>query len=94
MGLVAFEGGDDARAEALDGESLALRRELGDCGGAANALNTLGVIARLHRAYARAHELLHESLGLKRALGDTWGVAYALNTLGVVAREQSGRRGA
>jgi len=74
--------------EALDGESLALRRELGDCGGAANALNTLGVIARRHGAYARAHELLRESLALKRAPGDTWGSAYTLNTLGVAAREQ------
>jgi len=88
VGLVAFEGGDDARAEALAGESLALRQELGDCGGAANALNTLGVIARLHGAYARAFEMLYESLALKRALGDAWGVAYALNTLGVAAREQ------
>ena len=66
-------------------ESLAIRRELGDKGGIAAALNDLGWVAWHRNDYTAARALSEESLAIWRELGDKEGIATSLNNLGLVA---------
>ncbi len=54
-------------------ESMAMRRELGDLPGTAQALGELGMIADLMGAVETAEALLHEALALYEELGDDSG---------------------
>jgi predicted ATPase/DNA-binding CsgD family transcriptional regulator len=69
-------------AMALDRESLALARTIGDEHGIAAALTELGMVSRLQRDLPRSTQLLEEGLARYRALGDEAGIAYALLNLG------------
>ncbi len=87
-GVLASDQGDFARATALQEESLALRRELGDMHGTAASLNNLGVLARYQGQLERAEAIFQESLTLRREIGDIWGVAGSLSNLSSVVAEQ------
>jgi non-specific serine/threonine protein kinase len=93
-GLLAFHQGDNARAEAMSTDSLALCRQLGDTQGIALALNVLGSLARNRGDYRQAAALLEESIAICRRAEHTWALADALNILGVAARRQGDRDGA
>ena len=77
------------QAEALHGESLALRRELGDKSGVAMSLLNLGFTAIKQREYARAAALMTESLTLHWELGDKRWVAYCLEGLAEILQAQA-----
>jgi predicted ATPase/class 3 adenylate cyclase len=76
------------QAEALDEESLALYRELGDTEGIASSLHLLAAIAwgRGNLAMARSQE--EEALALFREVGDRRAVASALVYLGNLVIDQ------
>jgi predicted ATPase/transcriptional regulator with XRE-family HTH domain len=84
-GQLAYAMGELARAEALQEESLALRRELDDRRGIANMLSNLGVIAQDRGDLDRAEMLLEECLAVDRELGDRWGLAASLNNFSRLA---------
>jgi predicted ATPase/class 3 adenylate cyclase len=79
---------DYAAAQAFFEESLAIRRELGDKGGIATALNDLGWVAFLRNDYTAARVRSEESLAIWRELGDKQGISTSLNNLGFVAYVQ------
>ncbi|TME43630.1 MAG: tetratricopeptide repeat protein, partial [Chloroflexi bacterium] len=87
-GNLAYNQGDDAAAETLQQEGLAIWRELGDPRGTAASLATLGALAYRRGDCERATALLEESLLVKRERQDKWGIAAALHHLGEVALEQ------
>jgi DNA-binding CsgD family transcriptional regulator len=82
---LAHYQGDDPRAVALLGESLAIAREVGDRWGAALALLVLGIGAAGQGAYDQAEAVLDESLSLSNTIGDQALGAIARFHLGVVA---------
>jgi non-specific serine/threonine protein kinase len=73
---------------ALQEESLALRRELGDQQGIATSLHHLGLVAYSQGEYGRARALQEEALALFRELGDKRGSAASLLALADVAYQQ------
>lgn len=81
--------GDYGRAEALGRESLRMQREMGDRGGMAHSLMTLGNIAYRQGDYAAAWELHEESLTYGRAAGDKASMAASLVNLANVAVHRS-----
>jgi non-specific serine/threonine protein kinase len=81
---LAYYAGDYVEAEALQQESLAIRRELDNRRGAAQSLDTL---ALLENDAASATSLLEESLVTKRELGDEWGIADTIHSLGEIATD-------
>ena len=85
IGALACRQRDYSRAIEASEESLRLGREVGDTGGVAWSLNTLGWVALDRGDYARAEALQNESLTFFRAAGDLWGTANALNGLGEIA---------
>jgi predicted ATPase/DNA-binding CsgD family transcriptional regulator len=85
---LAYYEGDYAAAEALQQESLAIRRELDNRRGAAHSLDTLALLALQQNDSARATTLLEESLGIKRELGDEWGIANSLQYLAELSADQ------
>jgi predicted ATPase/DNA-binding NarL/FixJ family response regulator len=87
-GNLAYNQGDDAAAEMLQQDGLAIWRELGDQRGTAASLDTLGALAYRRGDCDRATALLEESLLVKRESQDRWGIAAALHHLGEVALEQ------
>ena len=87
-GTVATWQGDYATARALNQESLALRRELGDTPGVATLLNNLGIIARFQHDLPGARQMNDESLALFRQIGDRWAVGQLLNNQACVASDQ------
>ena len=88
-GVLAYQQGDYAAARALDEESLAIQRQLGDRKGIAASLNNLGLVACDQGDYSAARALYEESLAIKRELGDRSGIANSLNNLGNVAFDQA-----
>lgn len=86
LGTTVRYQGDLTRAAALHEESLALRRELGDTWGMANALHNLGQVAYGQGELARALRLAEEDLAVRRELGDKHGMALSLALLGAVAQ--------
>ena len=87
-GTVATWQGDYATARELNGESLAIRRELGDTPGVATLLNNLGIIARFQRDLTSARQMNEESLALFREMGDRWAVGQLLNNQACVASDE------
>ncbi|HET9224324.1 MAG TPA: tetratricopeptide repeat protein, partial [Roseiflexaceae bacterium] len=88
VGGLAWTQGDYDSATELIEESLALRRAIGDRGGAAESLLYWGRMARNRGDYERAAALEEQSLALFRELGNQEGIAWALLSLGDVALEQ------
>jgi len=84
--LMAAGESDYAAARTLHGESLAIRRQLGDRSGVATLLNNLGLLAWHQGELAEARSLLEESLAIMRELANRQGTANALNNLGNVAQ--------
>ena len=87
-GTVLTWQGDYAAGRALNEESLALRRELGDTPGVATLLNNLGIIARFQHDLAGARRMNEESLALFRKIGDRWSVGQLLNNQACIASDQ------
>lgn len=84
-GFLAWIQGDHERATALDNQSVALQRELGDTLGIATSLNNLGNVVFGKGNYERATILYDQSVVLGRELGDTHRIAASLSNLGAVA---------
>jgi predicted ATPase/DNA-binding winged helix-turn-helix (wHTH) protein len=85
-GILAWQQGDYPASRALQEESLAIRRELGDRRAIASSLNCLGIVVSEqgdHRAARAFHE---ESLAISRELGDRRETANALSNLGNAAQ--------
>ena len=87
-GVLAYQQGDYPAARALDEESLAIQRQLGDRRGIAGSLNNLGLVACDQGDFAAARLLHEESLAIMRELEDRKGIANSLNNLGNVAYDQ------
>jgi non-specific serine/threonine protein kinase len=85
---LAFDYDDGAAVPRLAGESLAIRRSLGDRGGAAWALSHLARRAAYEGNEARAEELGAEALALARDAGASWVAAQVLEALGFAALER------
>jgi non-specific serine/threonine protein kinase len=85
-GDLAWVQGDDARAEALHGESLGISRANGDAAGIARALFGLGDVALRRQDADRAAAAFEEALAHNRGLGDRLWEAGCLVSLGQVAR--------
>ena len=88
-GTLAYLQGDYPASQALLGEGLAARRQLGDRKAIAHTLNNLASLARQQGDFASARALHDESLAIRRELGDSLGVATSLNNLGLVAYYES-----
>src|SRR5258706_5329523 len=86
--VLSYHQGDYPAARALQEESLAICRELGDRFGIASSLNSLGNMAFNQGDYPAARTLHEESLAIRRELGDRSGSAGSLNNLGLAARNQ------
>jgi predicted ATPase/DNA-binding winged helix-turn-helix (wHTH) protein len=87
-GVLAFYQGDYPAARALDEESLAIRRELGDRRGISDSLNNLGTVAVEQGDHPTARALFEECLAIQRELGDRFGITVSLNNLGYVVLNQ------
>jgi non-specific serine/threonine protein kinase len=83
--FLAGEQGDYERSVALNEESLALYRRLGDMVSSAAALYALGVVASCQGDSDRASMLAEEAMVLQRELNDRTGVVRSLLILGFVA---------
>ncbi len=84
-GVLAYRQSDYETAAALQEESLAIFRELGEQQRVGSALNNLALIAMDQGNYPRATALHEESLHLKRMMGDERGIAVSLANLGMIA---------
>ncbi len=87
LGNVARSQGDYAAAHTYCQDSLALRKELGDRSGIAEALGNLGSVAGSQGDYAAARTYYQDSLALRKELGDRSGIASTLMNLGIVAKD-------
>jgi non-specific serine/threonine protein kinase len=87
-GVLAQCQGDYQAARALYGESLAIRRQLGDQQAVASSLSNLGNVASDLGDYATARALLENSQTIYCQLGDQHGIATSLHNLGCVTRDQ------
>lgn len=85
-GVLAFDQGDYARAEALLEQSLADSRERDDKVSVARALNHLALVRRARGEYSQAVALLEESERLCRATAQTWVLAQTLHALALTVR--------
>jgi|KBSMisStaDraftv2_1062788.scaffolds.fasta_scaffold23818_1 non-specific serine/threonine protein kinase len=83
-GRLAFYQCDFPEARALQEESLAIRRQMGNRGGISASLNNLGSVLYNEGDYVAAWAAHKESLEIKRELGDRWGMGASLNNLGNV----------
>jgi DNA-binding CsgD family transcriptional regulator/tetratricopeptide (TPR) repeat protein len=93
-GLIAISQGDWKRGLALNDESLALFRQIGDIQGMGHCLNNLGIGAVVLQAdYDKATALLRENLRMARESDYKLAIQYSLLGLGYVAacREQPAR---
>jgi len=92
---LAHRMGDTRRAKLYAKESIDLYRELGDLGGEASALTTLGGVALVEGDGTRARQLYEQALGLARALDDPFRLASALGNLGylLLMEGDNGRAG-
>ena len=87
-GVLAYMQLDYPAAQALNEESLAMRRELGDKPGIALALANLGNIAEVRLDFTAARALYAESLAIRRETGHKVGIAFTLMNLGGLANTQ------
>lgn len=81
-GNLARVQGDYARAEALYGECLEIRRAHDDRPGISGALINLGITANEQGDHARAIRLYEEALPLAREVGNPYGIAFGLTAYG------------
>jgi predicted ATPase/transcriptional regulator with XRE-family HTH domain len=81
-GILAWSGDDLDTARSFHGQSLALRRQLGDKQRIASSLNNMGLVAHQQGDYQEAFDLLAESLEICRELDDKADIASTLNNLG------------
>jgi predicted ATPase/class 3 adenylate cyclase len=88
IGVFAYQQGNYEAAKAVQEESLAIAREIGDKQSTGNALNGLGNVAFEQGDYEGARALFEESLAIAREIGDSQGLTIVLNNLGLVAKEQ------
>jgi predicted ATPase len=77
--------GEVARGARMAERSLAISRELGDPGGAAEALHLLGLVHWVSGRYARARETLERSAEAALLAGSLAAEANAAHALGIVA---------
>ena len=85
-GSLAYALCDYVSAKALYEESLAIRREVNDRVGIANALGNLAmVLLRFSDTIPAAKALYEESIAIRRELGDRGGLSLSLGNLGDVA---------
>jgi predicted ATPase/DNA-binding SARP family transcriptional activator len=87
-GYLAHKLGDLAGAHALQEESLAIWRELGDQRGMVLPLHALGRLARDQTDFREARALYEEALSLSRIVDDRAGQALTLVDLGRLAELQ------
>lgn len=87
-GALARVQADYDAAEALQRQSLAIRRRLGDQRGIAMTLGSLGTIAEQRGDYETARALQEESLAIQRGLGDRASAAMMLSNVGEVYLRQ------
>ncbi len=83
--VLAGYQGEQAVAQTLLEQSLALSRLLDDAKGVADALNIMGNLAMRQGDYARSRELYEQSLPMYRAVADADGAARSLTNLGIIA---------
>ena len=81
--------GEEAEAQRLAQECLALSRQLGHSMSTAGALHVLGKLAARAGQAGTARALLGESLALHRQLGNQRGVSRALASLGELALQEA-----
>jgi predicted ATPase/class 3 adenylate cyclase len=79
--------GDNAAAERLYEQSLALFDQLADEHGRAVLLHRLGISAMRRGELDRARELIEASDEIHARAGDRWGQAQTIGTLGAIARD-------
>lgn len=94
LGSLGREEGDLPQARLLFGQSLAMRRELGDLVGVAGALSELGFAAIEAGDLEAAGALLDESLTVRRGIQDQVGTARMLLHLGTLSRHRGDLPGA
>ena len=82
-----FEGTADDGREHFE-RALALYRKIGDLGGEAKCVRSLGNVARMQDRYADAAYLYEQALRIYRQLGSRSGEANCLHGLGDMARMQ------
>ena len=87
-GAITLYSEDPTGAEALLERGLAAASEAGEAKTGAQALLSLGELAKHRGDYDRAEALMTEALSQSRALGDAEGIADVLQCLGEVAQEQ------
>jgi non-specific serine/threonine protein kinase len=87
-GWIAREQGDYGRSAALNEDSLALARKVGDKAGAAAALNNLGWAALFRDELEQASGFIEEAMALQRGMDRGLGLASSLTVLGLVATVQ------
>ena len=80
-GALAYQRGENDRAESFCRESLILFQELGNTHGIAYSLHRLGLIASRRSDYKAAQSLYEEALHLFREIDDKEGIAYSLTDL-------------
>jgi predicted ATPase/DNA-binding CsgD family transcriptional regulator/transcriptional regulator with XRE-family HTH domain len=85
---LAYQYGDNVRAEMFGRESLALFQELGDTHGMAYSLHRLGHLASLRSDYRAARSLQEEALHRFREVDNKEGIAYTLTDLAYGAIDQ------
>jgi predicted ATPase/DNA-binding CsgD family transcriptional regulator/transcriptional regulator with XRE-family HTH domain len=87
-GALAYQRGDNVRAESFCRESLALFQDLGEIQGVAYSLHRLGLIAARSNDYRTAQSLEEEALQLFKEVGDKEGIAYSLTDLAYIPMDQ------
>jgi tetratricopeptide (TPR) repeat protein len=87
-GNLACDQGEYARADALYGQALDLRRALGDVRGSAGVLCNLAGVAERRGDLGRAVPLFEQALDLAHASGNTLVHAKTLANLGLVLGQQ------
>src|SRR5207249_4604681 len=88
-GIIAQSGRwDDAAAQPLQEESLALLRVVGDRRSIANSLHNLATVVGAQGDFARAWSLFEESLGLWGQVGERWGITAVLRGMAALALSQ------
>jgi hypothetical protein len=85
---VAVHQGDYTGARALNEESQARFRELGDRQGIADSVDNLGLVAERQGNDVAARTLYKESLVLRREVGDQQGIAVSLEEFARLAGAQ------
>ncbi len=88
VALVQMEHAEFDEALPLLEQALSVQHEVGDAGGVADTLDSLGVLATGVGDHDRARERLEQSRIAYRELGDTGGEAWACNDLARLALAQ------